>query len=64
MRLIHEFIPVLKIVLNPLNWLKFFKSLIKLPHTIKSIYSFIIFFVILVFYVRKSVWTAHKDTTN
>lgn len=49
MRLIHEFIPVLKIVLNPLNWLKFFKSLItNFPHTIKSIYSFIIFFVILV----------------
>ena len=56
MRLIQELIPVLKIVINPLNWFRFFKNLIvNFPHTLKKGYSFVIFFIILIFFmVEKS----------
>ncbi|MBP9798009.1 ABC transporter permease [Candidatus Woesebacteria bacterium] len=52
MRLMQEVFPVIKIVINPLNWFHFIKnSIVNFPHTLRKLYSFIIFFIILIFFM-------------
>lgn len=41
-----------KTILNPVNWFVFIKdALVNFPHTLKKIYSFVIFFIILIFFI-------------
>lgn len=50
-------IPFLKLILNPVNWFVFVKNaLVNFPHTLKKIYSFVIFFIILIFFIIEKAY--------
>lgn len=57
MEVIKKMLPILKILLNPLVWFRAMRYLvINFPHMVRSVYSFFIFFIILVFFMIEKLY--------